>query len=89
MNSVHGIGLVKITINPMGIASDIEVIKGLDAFIDSLIFNSFKELTLKKSWISGNSGRNKITQEILFPISYSLNSYGSYYYKIIGLHIKS
>lgn len=74
-NDVQGYALVKCIIEPTGLCSSFEIIKSLDDSFDKEItvcFNKFKE---KKFWKPASINKIPVRQEIVVPISFTINEY--------------
>jgi len=82
MNSIsnyeHGIVLVKCMVEPTGLVSDIQIIKGLNHECDSLILNYFALMRKEIMWIPAMVSKQKVSQEIVIPVDFALSGFSRY-----------
>lgn len=78
MEDIHGLVLLKFTVETKGEFSDIKVIKGLNKSIDESLVAIIKSKNTAKIFRPGSTHKNRITQEVVLPISFETNGF-SYY----------
>lgn len=70
--------LVKCIIEPTGLVSDIQIIKGLNLECDSLVLNYFAIMSQKTTWTPAMIGIQKVTQEIVIPVEFAISGFSRY-----------
>lgn len=82
MNSIrnydHGIVLVKCIVEPTGLVSDIQIIKGLNPECDSLISNYLAIMSKEKTWTPAMIAKQKVIQEIVIPVDFAISGFSRY-----------
>ena len=74
----HGFVLIKCIVEPSGITSEIQVIKGVDSFCDNQIANFLSYLKTYNHWKPGKVEGEKVRQEIIIPIDFSIIGFSRY-----------
>lgn len=74
----HGVVLVKCIIEPSGLASDIKIIKGINNECDSIALSYLNSLKDNKFWTPDKIGGQKVTQEIIIPVDFSIIGFSRY-----------
>lgn len=77
-NYEHGIVMVKCIIEPTGLVSDIQIVKGLNPECDSLVLNNFAIMGTKKTWTAAMIAKQKVTQEIVIPVDFAISGFSRY-----------
>lgn len=77
-NYEHGVVLVKCIIEPTGLVSDIQIIKGLNPECNSLILNNFAQMREEKIWKPAMIAKQKVTQEIVIPVDFAVSGFSRY-----------
>ncbi len=70
--NVHGFVLVKCIVEPSGLVSDIEIIKGLDLAIDRATLDFLSRFKTETYWNAAKVDGKEVKQEIIFPIDFSI-----------------
>lgn len=74
----HGIVLVKCIVEPTGLVSDIQIVKGLNQECDSLILNYFAIMNKEKMWTPAMIAKQKVAQEIVVPVDFAISGFSRY-----------
>jgi hypothetical protein len=74
----HGIVLVKCIVEPTGLVSDIQIIKGLNPECDSLIINYLAIMSTEKTWTSAMIAKQKVPQEVVVPVEFAISGFSRY-----------
>lgn len=86
--NVHGFVLVKCIVEPSGLVSDLEIIKGLDEAINKAAIDFLSCFKREAYWKPGKVDGKEVTQEVVFPIDFSIlntaiyrNNYYNYWWQ--------
>ncbi len=71
----QGYVLLKCIVEPNGRASSMEIIKGVDAECDKKVMAFFNQINFYKIWKPAKMLKEKVSQEIVVPICFSINSF--------------
>lgn len=74
----HGLILLKARVSPKGIVTDISLLKGLRTNIDEKVMRYAQSFLGEKEMKPGKNNGEKIWQEVIIPIDYSLQGYSHY-----------
>jgi len=76
--NVHGFVLLKCIVEPSGLVSELEIIKGLDAASDKATLAFLSCFKTEAYWKPGKIDGKEVKQEIIFPIDFSIVTTSSY-----------
>jgi hypothetical protein len=85
---IHGFVLVKCIVEPSGLVSDLEIMKGLDSDINKLVLDFLSCFKTEIYWNPGRVDGKVVKQEIVLPIDFSIittsvyrgNNYNNWYF---------
>ena len=77
-NNRHGFVLVKCLVEPSGLVSELNIIKGLDVAIDKATLDFLSCFKTEGIWIPGKVDGKRVKQEIIFPIEFSIETSSFY-----------
>jgi hypothetical protein len=77
-SSSHGVVLVKLIIDPMGMVKSHQIVRSTDYMLNTALENFLSKMTTRKYWTIPMDKEVKITQEIVLPIDFSINSSSVY-----------
>ncbi|TRX38359.1 energy transducer TonB [Flavobacterium restrictum] len=79
----HGYALMKLIVEPSGLVSEVELVKGVDMFCDVAINEFLSQFKNQIIWKPGKVDGVNVRQEIILPIDFSIidtSSYKNHYY---------
>lgn len=84
----HGFVLLKCIIEPTGRVSEVEMVKSLNPVVDAKVLNFFKVFVNAPSWKPAVHNREKVRQELVIPIDFSIIGFSRYrnHYNDIWMH---
>jgi hypothetical protein len=75
---IHGYAMVKCIIEPTGLVSEVQLIKGVDMTCDIAITDFLTCLKTKAYWKPGKVNGVPVQQEIIIPIDFSIISFSAF-----------
>jgi len=77
-NYNHGYILVRCVVEPSGLVSELEIVKGIDESINKAVLKYLERMKSSKSWKPAKINKEKVTQEVLLPFFFSINGFSRY-----------
>lgn len=74
----HGIALVKCIVEPDGLVSNIQLLKGVDGPINSVLNQIFSDFKREPKWRPGKIGGEEVPQEVIIPVDCFVQSFSWY-----------
>lgn len=77
-NFNHGCILIKCIIEPSGLTSNIQIIKGIDPECDSLVLQILSHFKTDKEWKPAKVDKVEVAQELIIPIDFLISGFSRY-----------
>jgi hypothetical protein len=78
LNGSHGLALVKCIVEPDGLVSDIQLLKGVDGSINSNLNRVFSDFKSEPKWKPGKIGGEEVVQEVVISVDCFVQGYSWY-----------